>query len=116
MKKKFLVKITQIAFFILLTGGLFIFVSQCNPRLFNYIMQAINDHAKFFRVMRWSMILFLAFSWRYFVKKISHEYEISEEKIAYWQSKIIQIIGWLILFELLICENIILEFIHHFRG
>lgn len=110
MWKGRLVKISRQALFITVMGGFIIFVSQCYPDFINSITLAISDHAIFFRVIRWGVIICLAFSWRYFVRKIG----LPNEKTVYWQSKIILIVAWLILFELLICENIILEFIHYF--
>lgn len=92
-------KLIGIALCVFLIGTLFVF-----SNFFNHITLDIANHAVVFRIVRWCTVLIMVVFWRYFVCQLA-----SKETIEYWLSNRISIALWLILFELLVCENIIFK-------
>jgi hypothetical protein len=82
----------------------------------NDITLNIINYESLFRMIRWMIIFLIVLSWRYVIRKLGNKYLLSEEKIVYWQSKAIHIGIWLIIFELLICENILFKVIQLLLG
>lgn len=90
----------------------FVLMNQFYPNFFNYIIFQIGNHAMFLRLLRWSFILSVALSWNYFVRRVGNRNGADEEAILFWQSKRMTLVIWLVLFELLISENILFNLIH----
>ena len=88
-----------------------ILIDQYFPWIFNHIILEINLHAIPLRLIRWAIILILVIFWPQIVGWISQQHNFSKEKTAYWQRERYHVALWLILFELLICENIIIKLI-----
>lgn len=82
----------------------------------NDITVNIINHEALFRMIRGMIILLIVLSWRYVIRKLGNHYLLSEEKIVYWQSQAIHIGIWLIIFELLVCENILFKVIQSLLG
>jgi hypothetical protein len=90
-----------------LIGLPFILINQYNPKLLNFITEQIIQHILLFSLIRFGIIVLMALYWPYFVRAISHRYSLSLEETAYWQAKRFHIIMWIILFDVLICQNTI---------
>lgn len=111
--KKISVKNLFQTIIIMLTVSAALILINCYfPDFFNFTIQKLNQHTWLFRAIRWSMILVLLFCWPILVKAICQRYKIPLEKIAILQQEKYRIALWLILFELLICENLIVKLIH----
>lgn len=97
---------------IALIGMPCILINQYKPDIINSITQQISHHVIIFGLIRWSIILLIFLGWPYFVRAIAHHYGSSEDEIAYWQAKRFHMTVWLILFDVLVCQNIIGKLIH----
>ena len=102
----------RILFYIGLISLPFVLINQYYPNFFDYIIRWTSNHVLIFRLLRWSLILFILLTWKYFVCKLGCRYKASNELILFWESKVIIVVVWLALFELFICENIHLKLIH----
>ena len=105
-------KLFKAIIFITLVAAPCILIDQYFPWIFDHIIHEINQHAIPLRLIRWAIILSLVIFWPQIVTWISQNHNFSKEKTAYWQSQRYHLALWLILFELLICENIIIKLIH----
>jgi hypothetical protein len=99
-----------------LIGLVFVLISRYNPSVVNTITEQINHHVIIFCLIRFGIILSIASIWPYFVCAISNRSGFSLEEIAYWQSKRFHMIMWLIVFDVLICQNIIGKLIRLISG
>ena len=97
---------------VLVMGLLFYLATLYCPDLLNFIISGIKHHSLSLLVLRWGLILTVAMLWNYFVHSIACVYKFPMEGEVYWKAQKFRIVVWLIIFELLICENIVTEFIH----
>jgi len=96
----------------LVMGLLFYLATLYCPDSLNFITSGIKHHSLSFLMFRWGVILTVAMLWSYFVHVMASVYKFSREEEVYWKAQRLRIVVWLIIFELLICENIVTEFIH----
>jgi hypothetical protein len=89
-----------------------VLLHQYEPDLLNSITQGLRHHVIIFGLIRWGIILLTLTLWPYFVFLIKKRHGITIDTAIYWQSKRINVAMWLILFELLVCENIVGKFIY----
>lgn len=61
-----------------------------------------------FLIFRWVLILIFFISWRLAVNYIADHYHWTVEKTQFWLSQRLKLFVWLVLFELVICEHIVL--------
>lgn len=59
------------------------------------------------RFVRWGFIVLFIVSWPYLVNGIGKRIHLTDHQLIYWRSTKYRIAIWLVLFELLINENII---------
>lgn len=72
----------------------------------------ITQNHMIFMLLRWLMLIIFFVSWSWFVKKRAKQYSWSKSKTNYWLHQKLKIIIWLILFELLVCENLLWQIFH----
>lgn len=82
------------------------------PVSFDKLVASVNKHDVLLGVARWSIVLLFILFWPPLVGWIGKHYQTPIEKNNYWKNETYRIAIWLILFELLICENIILKLFH----
>ena len=82
------------------------------PNFLNKMILGMSRHIILLCCIRWITIIVVALFWKHIVKKFGNYYQVSDETIFYWQEKHLHIVVWLIIFELLVCENIIVKLIH----
>jgi hypothetical protein len=97
---------------VLVMGLLFYLATLYCPDTLNFITSGIKHHSSSFLMFRWGVILTVAMLWSYFVHVMASVYKSPLEEEVYWKAQRFRIVVWLIIFELLICENIITEFVH----
>lgn len=90
---------------------LYFLTNQYCPEFVNCTMQLIRNHTFALRIVRWLLILAMWVLWPNLVTMLGKWYHASSEKIQYWYEQRIKIILWLALFELLICENVVVKLI-----
>lgn len=78
----------------------------------NDIILMLNNHTWSFRLIRWAIIILFIVFYRYWISWKGRNTSASQEQITYWKAELYQLAIWLILFELLICENVIYKLIH----
>ncbi|MEO8401652.1 MAG: hypothetical protein ABI597_07640 [Gammaproteobacteria bacterium] len=82
-----------------------------HPHAFYTLIQQVDRHAENLRIVRWSIIVLFISLWPWVIEFIGKKLTASREKIIYWKQQWLRIAMWIILFELLICENIIIKLI-----
>jgi hypothetical protein len=88
---------------------LFIIIGKFIYEPLNLIFQIIYQHTIFFLLMRWAVIISITYFWPVLITTLGNYLKISHAKILYWKNEKYRISLWLILFELLVCENIIFK-------
>jgi hypothetical protein len=106
----------RVAIPLLLICGVFILIYLGNPALFNSITAGVNQHPVACCLFRWGALLSLILLWPYFVRKTGQRWGATSEQILVWQTEALRIGIWLIIFELLVCENIVSKAIHLLGG
>jgi hypothetical protein len=92
-------------------GVPFVFLYAVYPDLFHSISSGISHHIWFFRLLRWGFILSFILAWPTLIKMTGKTLNMSDEKIEYWIAERLRIVVWLILFEIVVGENIFLSVI-----
>lgn len=96
-----------------ITAVPFMLLYLYNPTFFNVITQDTNHHLAAFRLFRWGLILLFIVSWSSIIRKLGNFYAVSNEQIIQWQAEILKVIVWMVLFEIVVCENVITKIIHY---
>ena len=89
-----------------------LFFTNRYPMLFHSVMSVIDQHTWALRLMRWSIIILFIVSWPQLVNFVGQRSKVTDEQLAYWRSAVYRIAIWLVLFELLVGENIIYQLVH----
>lgn len=87
---------------------------------FNYPDQAhslnsiFSQRSHFFTLFRWMLIGLLLTGWPSFIRYYSKKHQWEVDKTQFWLSQRFRITGWLIIFELLVCENLLMTLLKLF--
>ncbi len=87
-----------------------------NESMLTHANQMVMNHIWLFRIFRWAMILVLLFSWPFLVEWIGNKTVKKDTHQYYLKREVVRIGIWLILFELLINQNIIFKLFHAAAG
>ncbi len=94
----------------------FIGIGIVYPNQITILSRIISQNQLIFTSLRWLMIFIVFVSWSRFIRyRAKHRYW-KPEKTMFWLNQRLKITFWLILFELLICENLPLTLIHFLEG
>lgn len=106
----------RIATPLLLIGALCALVNIYDPACLNSITTAIKHHPMEYRLFRWGALCAFILCWPYIVLKIGQHRGVTLEQISHWRKETWRIGLWLIMIELLVCENLISKTIHLLGG
>ena len=102
----------RFVFILCILGILSGFIWIKYPAVFTATSTAVENHVWQFRLFRWLIIGIFLISWPFLVEWLGSKMHANSEQKNYWKSEVVRVAIWLILFELLICENIIFKLIH----
>ena len=100
--------------FLLLAGAMLVIAIPFSLFQIHYPQQAhsintiLTQYSHFFTLFRWSLIVLLIVFWPIFIRHYSKKHDWTVEKTQFWLSQRFRIVGWLIIFELLVCENLLI--------
>lgn len=112
--KKSIYKLLVISLGLLLITTPFIWLQLSHPQQFSTIAHIVAQSSTLFTVFRWVMIALFIGGWPYFIRQIAKNKKWHKEKTMVWLSKRFRVSAWLIIFELLVCENLLLTLIKWF--
>lgn len=78
--------------------------------------QFIQAKSLFFAGLRWIFIAIFIWQWPRLIHYFAHKQHWDLEKLQFWLSKRISIALWLIIIEVVVCENLILSLVKAFGG
>lgn len=78
-------------------------------------INGLTIYAVYFALLRWSLILLIIYCWPSLVNTISKYATNPKACKSNWITERFRIGSWLVLFELLVCENIIEKLVHLFK-
>jgi hypothetical protein len=87
-----------------------------DPAILDFTTKAIREHSTSYLLFRWGVICSFILCWPYLVTKFGHRWEAAPELILHWRNETWRIAFWLILIEIIVCENLIGKSIHLFGG
>lgn len=79
------------------------------PEELNFVILTLKRNTALVASIRWGLIILLICLWPKLTNALGKHYKIPTEIIAYWQGERFRIGVWLILFELFVCENIVIQ-------
>jgi hypothetical protein len=91
-------------------------VHQQNPHRFANLQAIIAQHTFLFVLFRWGIIGLLFCLWSKLIRWRAKRHRWEPERMVFWFHQRLKITLWLILFELLVCENLFLTLIHLLEG
>jgi len=103
--KQSLLKFLKISCFMILLICPLVILESFYPKIFLNTHEFLKENSLFFIGIRFSLIFILMLTWKSWVYKIANKYQWSGDKRRFWISQQFRVTGWLIVFELLICEN-----------
>lgn len=112
--KKTFLKLLLISFSVLLITVPLVWLQLGHPQQFQSIIQIIAHHPTLWTAFRWMLIAILCGGWPYFIQHYAQKYTWSSEKTAFWLAQRYRLCAWLIIFELLVCENLLQKLINYF--
>jgi uncharacterized membrane protein (DUF373 family) len=104
-------KLLALTFAMLIVATLFgVFQSKLSHHVIS-LSHIVSQNTQIFTCIRLGFIGALTLVWPFIIRLISRKKKWSKEKTNYWLGKRFYVAGWLIVFELLICENILMSLI-----
>ena len=91
-------------------------LSVSHPQHVQSIGEIISHHTFIFMCFRWLLILGVFLLWQLILSRIGMRHGWPPEKIQFWHNQRFKIIVWLMLFELMLCDNLLLKAIHLLEG
>ncbi len=120
LHSKQLKKITKQLFF--LTGLMLLVIVPLvwlgikNPNQIQNLEHIVSQNKLFFTSLRWLIILAIFSAWPRFIRRRAKHRYWKPEKTMFWLNQRLKITFWLIIFEVLICENLLLTLIRFLEG
>jgi len=106
--RKKLLKFSQLILAMLVCIAPLAWFANAYPDQANNIGRIVSENTLVFTCFRWILILAVFLFWPTVIAHYGNNRSWSLEKIAFWRQQRLKIILWLILFELILCENILL--------
>ena len=78
------------------------------------IFHIVAQNTLFFTLFRWLLIGSAVLFWPHFIASLAKKKQWKTEEEAFWQQQRWRIAGWLIIVEVLVCENGVLHLIKAF--
>ena len=103
-----------LAFLALIVALLLLFYANNFKTAFHNVMSVVDQHTLALRLTRWSIIVLFVFAWPHAVNIVGKSSNMTDKQLLYWRSAVYRIAIWLVLFELLVGENIIYKLFHLF--
>jgi hypothetical protein len=110
-KRRFLQLVGLFAAMLLLMTPL-AWLSVSHPQHVQNIGTIISQNAYLFLTFRWALILTSFIFWQSAISHVGIRRRWATGKIQFWQGQRLRVVIWLILFELVICENLLLTAFH----
>ena len=95
----------------LLITSPFVFLDMKYPHTFNSLNIIISQKTAIFTIMRFLVIGLTFLVWQSVIRFLAKQYNWDNFYTNYWIKKRFNIICWLLVFELLVCDNILLKII-----
>lgn len=111
ISKKEIFNFIKFALFIFLLSAPLVWLSIQYPIAMKNVGNLITENALVLSVFRGILMVVLFFVFRPVVHKLGKKYAWPQEKISFWCAQRFKLILWLVIFELIICQNILLTFI-----
>ncbi|HVY53027.1 MAG TPA: hypothetical protein VHA13_00725, partial [Gammaproteobacteria bacterium] len=94
----------------------FVWISISHPHYLQNLNQIISQNKLFFICLRWLLILTIFCTWPRFIRYRAKQHYWKPEKTMFWLNQRLKITLWLVIFELVVCENLFLTLIHTLEG
>jgi hypothetical protein len=87
-----------------------------DPAFLNAITEMIKHHPMGYRLVRWGILCSFILCWPSIVIKIGQYRKATPAQISHWRKERWRISLWLLLIELVVCENLIGKTIELLKG
>jgi hypothetical protein len=81
------------------------------PQFLTQSAQFIDSHTWQLRFMRWGLLITFIFMWNPLLKLLQSYKIVTTDSYYFWSNKKFYIAFWLIIFEIMICENVLFKLI-----
>jgi hypothetical protein len=93
-----------------------VWVGVSHPHYLQNIGKIISQNRLLFTFFRWFIISTIFFTWPYLIRLLAKRRYWNPEKTIFWFRQRLKIALWLVIFEFLICENLLLTLIRLLEG
>ncbi len=108
MLKKSFIKLLLVSISMLVLMIPFFWLQISHPQKLHTVAAFLTRLSTLWTVLRWSLIIAFIGGWPRFIRYYAKKNEWMSEKTQFWLAQRFRISAWLIIFELLVCENILL--------
>lgn len=106
--KKIFLNLGKVLILTLLILVPFIGLNAAYPDCLSHLNSIISQHRLFCTLFRWAILMIIYGSWPIIFRHIGKLKHWSSHEIVYWLTQRTKVIAWLILFELIVGENLFL--------
>ena len=106
--KRYFIKFCVLIASVLLIATPFAWLQLHHPQTMHSLSAFFAQYVVFFIAFRWLFIILFVSYWSVFVRYYAKKQQWSQEKTEFWLAQRFRIAGWMIIFELLVCENLLM--------
>lgn len=106
--KHYLLRVLLIAASMLILAAPLAWMQIHYPHQVHSLSLIFSQHSLIFTLFRWALIGLFVGYWPVFIKHQARKHLWNSEKTSFWLAQRYRIAGWLIIFELMVCENLLL--------
>ena len=105
--KRYFIKLLFITVSMLILSAPLVWLQIYYPHQVHSLNRFIAENFWEFSAMRSLLIAGVFMMWPVFIRRFAKNHDWTEEKIKFWLTQRFRITAWLIIFELLVCENLL---------
>ena len=85
----------------------FVLLNIYYPNVFHQLTTIIAHYSVIFLLFRWGLIASVLLFWPHFIQYRARKYTWHPDKTQFWVSQRWHIMGWMVVLELVVCENLV---------
>jgi hypothetical protein len=105
--KRYFLKLLFITVSMLILSLPLVWLQIYYPKAFHSVSGIITEHFWVFTVLRLLLIAGFFVIWPVFIERFAKRHEWADAKTQFWLSQRFRIIGWMVVVEVMVCQNLL---------